>query len=127
LPDNSLILSRSNLASSKKTYYIAKLEQYRPKWGKKSIKKLGGIKKSIAMPSMNEGVIYKNKHIYVLYESPAFDYSVYPMDRTCAFTTKTLEKKKSTKKSTKTSNKVKNINENDITILPTSPSSTLKR
>ncbi|MDD5949541.1 MAG: hypothetical protein PUC39_07425 [Lachnospiraceae bacterium] len=97
LSDGSLVLSRSNLYITSMRYYISQLDYYQPKWSGNKITSLGKRKNVCQMPTMNEGIAVNGNYLYVCYESTAFSSSSIPMDRICAFPTKSLKPKKKTK------------------------------
>ena len=85
LPDGSLVISRSNLYMTSQRYYISQMDYYKPKWSGKKIKKLGKVKNTCPMPTMNEGIAVNGNYLYSCFESTVFSTATNPMDRICAF------------------------------------------
>ena len=107
MKDGSIIFSRSNqISKAVSKYYISGLYKYKPTWkkkqnGKKVKIKSGTIKLGkrvgyINMPSMMEGISFKNKHLYVSFESASKVVSScpYKMDRICALKLSKIKWKK---------------------------------
>ena len=92
--DGKLILSRSCQTNPYKRGFLHVLDVYKPDLSgiESGVITLGEIKKSIAMPSMNEEIAVSGNYLYVNFESAAFSTAVQRMDRVCAFKLKALIK-----------------------------------
>ncbi len=93
MPNGNMVLSRSNLYIDTMAFYIAQLEYYKPTWSGNKITKIGSATNTMPMPTMNEGIALDGSYLYVVYESPTFATTTYPMDRICAFKKSGLTKK----------------------------------
>lgn len=82
-----LVLSRSCQTNPQKRGFLHVLDVYKPDFSKLDEGEitLGKIKKSIAMPTMNEELAISGKYLYVNFESAAFSTAIQRMDRVCAF------------------------------------------
>ncbi len=93
----NVIISRSNQTSSSASkYYISRMEKYKVNWSKSSqgkvvLKKCTG---KITMPPMMEGIAYRNRYMYISFESACIGSCPYKMDRICTVKAKKLKWKK---------------------------------
>ena len=86
-----MIVSRSCQSAKNKSGFMSCVDTYKPTWnfGKYSLKK-NARKKTVKVPSMNEGIAICGSYTYLIYESCAFYDCVAPMDRITAFKTKKI-------------------------------------
>jgi hypothetical protein len=92
---DSIIMSRSCQVNPAYRGYMRQLDLYRPDYTNSvnGVISLGNAVNSVAMPSMNEGIAIDGGYLYVTFESPAFEQSIYKMDRICAFKVASMAKK----------------------------------
>lgn len=114
----TLILSRSCQTNALQRGFLHILDIYKPDLAKlsKGTIALGGLKKTVEMPTMNEEIAISGKYLYVNFESAAFSTAVKRMDRVCALKASSIvslkkEKEKKLKKNNlKTLKKVESFN-----------------
>lgn len=87
-----LILSRSCQTNATQRGFLHVLDIYQPDLAKLSSGtiKLGAVKKTVDMPTMNEEIAICGSYLYVNFESVAFSTAVERMDRVCALKTSTI-------------------------------------
>ncbi|NLL00927.1 MAG: hypothetical protein GX271_09740 [Clostridiales bacterium] len=85
--NGELIMSRSCQLYLGLRGYMRQIDVYKPAYDMKTdgIIPLGESVKTVEMPSMGEGIAIDGSHLYVSFESAAFDAASYKMDRVCAF------------------------------------------
>ena len=91
-----LLVSRSCQTDSSKRGFFHRLDVYKPnlEFVDDGEIKLGKVRNTIDMPTMNEEIAIDGKYVYINYESVSFASAVEPMDRICAFPLSYLTKLK---------------------------------
>ncbi len=82
-----LLVSRSCQTDSSKRGFFHRLDVYKPdlEFIDDGEIKLGKVRNTIDMPTMNEEIAIDGKYVFINYESVSFAKAVEPMDRICAF------------------------------------------